>query len=225
MANLTRAQIIEQIDWERRENNAKFVNKGQTINLLNRAVKQINKEPGIRTVMNTTFITAQGGVYDYLLPADFKELVQLVSGSGAVNALPFHYLPVEEWNLVISGYCYTFRKNGYISIKFPDVNTLPNTSLQVDYWINTIVLDADGVTRKTTWDNDNDKSLLGEAYDDFYTEWCVGKILKREGKKEAADYITDAKGILEDLKEAPATKTRRPMKGFGHYMSNLGSSL
>lgn len=222
--NQTRAQLVEQIDWERRENNAKFVSPDQTVKLMNRAVQVIIREPGIRTISETAFITASDGMYDYDVPGNFKEVTQLLSGSGAVNALPFHYLPVEEWNLVISGYCYTFRHRNKISIKFPDVNTLPNMQLQLDYWISTIVLDVDGTTEKTTWDNDGDTFLTPPAYDDFIVAWVVSRILRREGKKEWKDYDQEAKDILESLKEAPATKTRRPMKAFGHYMGQTGQN-
>lgn len=214
MAKLTRVELIEQIDWERRENNAKFISQAQTIKLLDRAVKRIIREPGIRTIEALQNITASGSTSRYALEDDFKELISLWSGEGSENGVRFTYLPHDEYHAYSFGYKYTFLEPGYIDILFPDTQSLPSTTLKNRYWTKNIVVGSGG-TAKTTWDDDADTSRFGEEFDDFYVMWCTAKILKREGKKEWKDYADDAEIILSMLKEQPASKTRRPMRQFG----------
>lgn len=219
MANSTRAQLVEQIDWERRETNSKFISPTQTVKLIQRGTNRILREPGIRTIEETQIITAQANTVRYALNDDFKEVINLQSGSGGNNPVTFSHRSPDDFDLVILGYVYTFKAPGFIDIKFPDVGTLPSTIITLNYWTKNIVLDVDGTTKKRTWDNDGDKSRLPEEFDDFYIMWPVSKILRRDGKKEANDYLADAKDTLEMLKEAPASKTRRPRRQFGHYMT------
>lgn len=223
MANQTKAQLTAQIDFERRERNAAFVNPAQTTLLMNRALDRLLREPGIRTVPNSFFITAVNGIVDFPMPDDFKELLQVISGPGSGNSLTFDYLPIDEFNQLVYGFAYTFeRKQGYISLRFGDVSAMPSTSIQLFYWSKNIILDADGTTRKRAWVNDGDTSLLPEEYDEFYISWPVYRIMKREGKKaDADDAKAEAVEVLEMLKESPVTKTRRPMRAFGNGL-NMG---
>jgi len=218
MASLTKAELVTQIDFERRETNAKFVSAAQTLSLLNRAKDRVLREPGIRTIPETQSITAVDGTSSYALNAAFKEVISLVAGSGGTNPLRFHYKPVDEYEEIVSGYCYTFKTHGYIEIKFPDANTLPSTTLSLNFWSKNIVLDDDGTTKKRVWVNDDDTSLLGEEFDEFYIEWVVARILRREGKKEWKDREATAIEVLNMLKETPGAKTRRTRRSFGHFM-------
>lgn len=215
---LLKSDIDNQIDWERRENNVAFANPAQITSLENRALQTILREPGIRTVLKTTTITVNAGTDTYNLPADFKEVIQLISGVGGSNPIPFLYKLPDEYNLIISGFCYTFLERGKIRIKFPDINTLPTANITLDYWSRYVVLDQDGITAKEVWVNDNDTSLLEDEFDEFYIMWPTSRILRREGKTEWKDYDADAMKVMENMKEAPGSKTQRPRRNFGHYM-------
>lgn len=215
MARLTKAELVAQIDWERRENNSVFISPTQTTSLMNRAINRVLREPGIRTVNASFPITAQGGISRYALPDDFKQVIQLSSGQGGASPIPFQYLPEDEFNMVVSGFCYTFKIPGFIDIKFPDVNTLPTTTITLDYWSLNIILDVDGITFKRKWENDGDTSRLLESFDDFYIMWPLARVLRREGKKEWKDYEADGLITLEMLKEQPGAMSTRPRKAFG----------
>lgn len=218
MANLTRAEQIEHIDYERRETNAKFISADKTIRLLGRALKRILREPGIRTIPSEQNITALANTTQYAIDDSFKETISLWSGEGTANGKEFTYKPVDEYNSIVSGYVYTFTKRGFIDIKFPDITSLPSSSLKLRFWSKNIILDQDGVTLKREWENDDDMSALDEEYDDFYTEWCTANILRREGKAEWKDRLATAMEILGNLKEQSGSKSRRPSRGFGHYI-------
>jgi hypothetical protein len=221
MANLTRTEIVEQIDFERRESNAKFISASQTIKLLDRALKRLLREPGIRTVESLQTITPSGLTSAYTLNDDFKEVISIYSGEGSNNGIQFHYMPSDEYHLYPTGFLYTFIAKGYIDIKFPDVNSLPSSTIRLRYWTKNVILGGDGVTEQRTWgdpdtaEDDERTSRLPEEYDDFFIAWVVAKILKREGKKDWKDWMDDADKILEMLKEQPGSKTRRTRKAFG----------
>ena len=119
----------------------------------------------------------------------------------------------------MSGYVYTFKEPGYIDIKFPDESSLPSTTLVLRYWSKNIIISGDGLTKKTEFSADEDKSRLPEEFDEFYIMWVVSRILKREGKKEWADYLTQANEVISMLKEQPGSKSRRPRRSFGHYLN------
>lgn len=216
MANLTQAEIIEQIDSERRENNAKFISQDQTIKLLNRSLNPVFIEPGIKTVPEVQTITAVNSTVRYQLNDDFKEVISLWSGEGTNSGIKFDYLPIEEFNALTSGYAYTFVEEGYIEIKFPDANSLPSTSLVLRYWTTNIILDADGVTKKSVWEKSEDKCRI-KFFDEYFIQWVTGRILKRDGKKEWTDYDKIAREMLSALKEQPASKTSRPRKSFSPF--------
>lgn len=218
MAKSTQSELREQIDYERREANVRFIKPEQTKNLLNRALKRILREPGIKTIPELQNIVVSNGTTRYALEEKFKELITLWSGEGSASGVEFTYLPVDDFNAVVSGYHYTFIEDGYIEIKFPDTSNLPSSNLKLRYWSKDIVLDADGTTKKRVWENDEDKSALPEEYDDFYIEWVTANILKREGKKEWKDRLATAIEILSNLKEQSGSKTRRTGRSFGHYM-------
>lgn len=219
MANLTKSQLIEQIDSERRENNAKFISPVQTLALLNRSLNPVFIEPGIKTVPEVQTLTASASVTRYALEDDFKELISLWSGEGSLSGVKFDYKPIEEFNSTVHGYVYTFIEDGYIEVKFPDVGSLPSTSLTLRYWSTNIILDADGLTKKAVWENDEDVCRI-KFFDEYFIQWVTARILKREGKKEWKDYLDQAKEMLASLKEQPASKTTRPRRSFGHYQFN-----
>lgn len=216
MDNLTQVEIIEQIDWERRENNAKFVDPAQTLSLMNRATRRLLREPGIRTVEGPAFtITAANGTTSYALPDDFKEVISIYSGEGTSSGIKFDYKPSDEYHAYDGGCIYTFLKRGFIDIKFLDTSTLPSSNIILRYWSKNIILDADGITPKAKWENDDDTSLLDSAFDEFFIAHPVSRILRREGKKEWKDREAEAFEIIAMLKEQPGAKTRRPRKQFG----------
>lgn len=219
MANLTQSEIIEQIDSERRENNAKFISAPQTLALLNRSINILLIEPGIKTVPEVQTLTASATVGRYALNSDFKEVISLWSGEGSLNGVKFDYKPVEEFNSTVHGYVYTFVEDGYIEVKFPDISSLPNTSLTLRYWSTNIILDANGTTKKSKWENDDDTSRI-KFFDEYFIQWVTARILKKEGKKEWKDYLEQAKEMIASLKEQPASKTTRPRRSFGHYQFN-----
>ena len=220
MENLTRSELIEQIDYERRETNSKFISPAQTVKLLDRATKRILREPGIRTIPQLQNLTALSNTTSYAVEDDFKEVISLWSGEGTSNGVEFTYKPVDEFNAVVSGYHYTFIKRGFIEIKFPDVSSLPSSSLKLRYWSKNIILDADGVTYKRKWEDDEDTSALDDEYDDFYIEFPVANILRRQGKAEWKDRLGSAMEILANLKEQSGSKSRRTSRGFGFYKFN-----
>lgn len=214
MANLTRQELIEEIDWERRENNSKFVSRDAIIRLLRRAVKRILREPGIRTVEAVQNITASGSTSSYDLEDDFKEVISIWSGEGVNNGVQFHYSAVDEYAGYEYAYKYTFLEKGKIDIKFPDVGSLPSQTIKHRYWTKNIVEDENGLP-KTAFTEETDISRLGEEFDEFYIDFCTALILRREGKKEWRDRMDLAEQTLMMLKEQPGTKTRRPRKSFG----------
>lgn len=218
MANLTRQEIVEQIDWERRETNSKFISPAQTVLLLDRALKRVLREPGIRTLQELQTITAAGSTTRYALNSDFKEVISLWSGEGVISGVEFQYKPPDEYAAVTFGYCYTFLEPGFIDVKFPDVDSLPSSSIRLRYWTKNIILDADGTTKKRVWENEGDTCRLDEEFDEFWIEWVVSKILRREGKKEWQERHALAMEVLAQLKEQPGSKSRRPKKAFGHYL-------
>jgi len=217
--NLTKAEIVEQIDSERRENNAKFISPAQTLRLLNRSIGPILLEPGLRTILELQTLTITSGSNSYALESDFKEVMSLWSGEGTSTGVKFDYKPVEEYNSTVNGYVYTFRVDGYIEIKCPDTDSLPSTTLKLRYWSTNIILDADGVTKKSVWVNDEDVCRL-KNFDEYFIMWVTARILKRDGKKEWVDYLAQAKEAVGMLKEQPGSKTTRPRRSFGHYQFN-----
>lgn len=217
MDNYTRAEIVEQIDFERRESNSKFISPTQTIKLLGRATKRIIREPGIRTIPDYQDITVTTGVAEYALDSSFKEVISLWSGEGAANGVKFTYKAIDDFESSVDGYHYTFTKPGYITIKVPEVNNIPSSTLKLRFWSKDIILDADGVTRKKTWGNDEDKSGLDSEFDDFYVEYCTAIILRRENKAEWKDRMATANEILGSFKEQPGNKTRDIGGSFGFY--------
>ena len=146
MANFTQAEIIEEIDYERRETNSKFISSKRTKQLLNRAVKTILREPGIRTIPAQQTLNSAGNTTRFLLNTNFKEVISIWSGEGLASGVQFKYLPVDDFNRAISGYWYTFRENGYIELKFPDSSDLPSSNIIMRYWSKDIILDQDGIT-------------------------------------------------------------------------------
>ena len=217
--NLSLSLLIEQIDSERRENNAKFISPEQTKKLMNRSLNILFIEPGIKTVPEIQTLTASGSTTRYALESDFKEVISIWSGEGTNNGIKFEYKPIEEFNSMTVGYAYTFIEDGYIEIKFPDVGSLPSTSIVLRYWSTNIILDADGVTKKSVWENDEDVSRI-KFFDEYFIQWVTARIIKREGKKEWEDYMKVAREMIASLKEQPASKTSRPRRTFGHYQIN-----
>lgn len=217
--NLTQLEIVEQIDFERRENNAKFIDDLQTVRLMNRAVDKMLLEPGVRTVPELQNITPIANTIRYALDPAFKEVISLWSGEGTSTGIEFEYKPIKEFNSTIHGYVYTFNEDGYIDVKFPDISLLPDSTLKLRFWSRYTILDQDGVTKKEKWENDEDKSLI-PSFDEYYIMWTTARILKREGKKEWTDYLAEAKEMIALLKEQPKSKTSRPRRAFGHFQFN-----
>lgn len=216
--NLTQAEIIEQIDSERRENNAKFISPSQTLKLLNRSLNPLFIEPGLKTVPEVQTLTASSSTTRYALEDDFKEVISIWSGEGTSSGVKFDYYPIEEFNSIVNGYGYTFIEDGYIEIKFPDISNLPSTTITLRYWSTNVILDADGVTKKAVWENDEDTSRI-KFFDEYFVQWVTARIIKREGKKEWKDYMDAAKEMLAALKEQPASKTSRPRKSFSPFIN------
>lgn len=219
MDNLTQQELIDEINLERRESNSAFISPANTLKLLNRCNRRIIREPGVRTVPETTTINFTGtGSYD--VPDDFKAPKNLVAGApGSVDSLEFTYVPPDEYDITVLGYKYTFKAKGKIEIMAPDTNALPTTSLTLNYWSKNIVLDEDGITKKAKWENDGDTSRLSAEYDDMYIDFSTAMILRREGKKEWVDRLSLFGEALENLKsEGGVPKPSRPKRGFGHYI-------
>lgn len=187
MVNLTQQQLAEIIDDERRESNAAFAGAARILRYMNRAVREIIKKPGVRTVKDTTTINFTGAG-EYTLPADCISVISLYSGTpGSGNEVEFTYVPHDEMNLAMTGYGYTFKSPGKIYIFAASAQNLPSSSIVLDYWSSNIVLDVDGVTKKYAFVNPGDKSRLRGMHDDLFIDYTVSKILQREGKDEWKD--------------------------------------
>ena len=225
MNNLTKSEIIDHINDERRETNSSFISAAMALRWMNQCNRKIISKPEVKTVPDTQTINFTGSG-DYTHNTDFKGPISLYSGSAAASVIiEFGYLPPDEFNLLRYGYAYTFKVKGKISIFAPDTSSLPTTTLTLDYWSKNIILDADGVTKKSKWENDGDKSRLAPEFDDLWIEWASFRIKKREGKKDdAKEHFQLFDDMLVDLsEEGGVPKPRRPMRAFGHFMGGRGN--
>lgn len=215
MINLTQQELAEQIDDERRESNAKFINPDRVVRYMNRAVREIIKKPGVRTVKDAMQITFTGAG-EYTLVADCVKVISVYAGDQNTGKFPIDYVPQDELNLATTGFGFTFKSPGKIYIFATNATSLPSTTITIDYWSSNIILDDDGVTKKYVWENAGDKSRMRSIHDDLFIDFTVAMILRREGKEEWKDRFAMFTAGLDSLTvDGDQPMPPRTMRGWG----------
>lgn len=210
------------VDDDRGESNSSFAGTARIKRLFNRCVMEILRTPGMRGILDDLSIPFTGSG-DYTIGTGVQTTDQLVSGSaGTSGTIEFEYLPPHEFRRLLTGYAWTIKSKGVISIFATSLTVLPTTTLTLSHWSKLLVLDADTTTKKAVWANDGDISRLAAEFDDLYVSFANWKIRRREGTvkewQEARKEFTDG---IESLiaNGGMSGKPVRAKGAFGHYMA------
>lgn len=221
MQNQTQQEIATLIDDDRREANASFASPARILRYMNRCNREIIKKPGVKTVKDTMTLTFTSNG-EYALNTDLISIISVYAGTiGSGEQVEFHYVPPDEMNLAVRGYGYTFKSRGNIYIFASSAQALPTTTITIDYWSTNFILDDDGTTKKSKWENAGDTSRLPAYHDDLWVDFTVSKILQREGKEEWKDRFALFNSGLDSLTvEGGQPQVPRKRRSFGHFYAH-----
>lgn len=191
--------ILSSISWEKGESSSAFSNSTRMTKLLNDCNKDILRRPEIAPVKDEFTIPFTGNG-SYALDAAIKKVNGLHSGGpGVSGTVLFAYYPPVEFETIKLGYAYTFKTPGKIEIFANSVASLPSTTLTIEGYSRNLVLDADTITKKVIWANNDDTSLLPPEYDDIWVFYVLWRIKRRETPAEAQLYKNDYINLITDL--------------------------